>query len=263
MEVVGYLGALIIGVILGLIGGGGSILAVPVMVYLLGINPIFATAYSLFVVGITSMIGALRNLRNGLVDLKTALIFSSPALLSVYFTRKFIIPSLPDTLFYIRKFEVTKELRIMVFFAAIMFLAAYFMLFGNCKNCDNENGKIEYNFPLIALEGVLVGLLTGIVGAGGGFLIIPALVLLGKLPMKKAVATSLLIIGVKSLIGFVGDIENLEIEWGFLLLFTSLSIVGIYIGIQLSNYVKGQSLKKYFGWFVLVMAIVILYKELA
>lgn len=151
----------------------------------------------------------------------------------------------------------------MVFFAAIMFLAAYFMLFGNCKNCDNENGKIEYNFPLIALEGVLVGLLTGIVGAGGGFLIIPALVLLGKLPMKKAVATSLLIIGVKSLIGFVGDIENLEIEWGFLLLFTSLSIVGIYIGIQLSNYVKGQSLKKYFGWFVLVMAIVILYKELA
>ncbi|MGB5170266.1 MAG: sulfite exporter TauE/SafE family protein [Eudoraea sp.] len=262
IEILGYLSAIVIGLVLGLIGGGGSILTVPVLVYLLGANPVIATAYSLFVVGVTSLVGALRNIKNGLVDIKTAIIFSIPAFIAVYLTRKFLIPAIPNSLFTIGDLEVTKDMGIMVFFAVIMLLAAYFMIWGGCKNCDKENQEIEYNYPMIVLEGFVVGILTGIVGAGGGFLIIPALVLLAKLPMKKAVATSLLIIALKSLIGFIGDVENLLIDWQFLFIFTAFSILGIFIGIYLNKYIEGKKLKNYFGWFVLVMALYILYMEI-
>jgi uncharacterized membrane protein YfcA len=160
----------------------------------------------------------------------------------------------------VNDFIVTKEIGIMVFFAIIMLIAAYSMIKGR-KKADEEDTEIKYNYPLILLEGAVVGVLTGIVGAGGGFLIIPALVLLAKLPMKKAVATSLMIIAIKSLIGFVGDIENVEIEWGFLLSFTALSVIGIFIGLYLNKFIDGNKLKKGFGWFVLVMGIYIVLKE--
>ncbi|MGB5273600.1 MAG: sulfite exporter TauE/SafE family protein, partial [Flavobacteriaceae bacterium] len=212
LEILGYVGALLIGVVLGLIGGGGSILTVPVFVYLLFINPVVATAYSLFVVGVASLVGALQNIRKGLVDFKTAIVFAIPAFIAVYATRKYMVPAIPDELFTVGGFLVTKDIGIMVFFALIMLLASYSMIKGKCKNCDDENAVVEYNFPLIVLEGFVVGVITGIVGAGGGFLIIPALVMLAKLPMKKAVATSLLIIAIKSLIGFIGDVENLDID---------------------------------------------------
>lgn len=260
--ILGYLGALIIGVVLGLIGGGGSILTVPVLVYLLYLNPVTATAYSLFIVGTTSLVGAIQNLRKKLVDLKTAIVFSIPAFIAVYATRKYLVPAIPDELFTVGGFLITKYIGIMVFFAFIMLLASYSMIWAECKNCEDENAVIVYNYPLIVLEGIVVGVLTGIVGAGGGFLIIPALVMLAKLPMKKAVATSLLIIAVKSLIGFIGDIQNLEIDWEFLSVFTALSVVGIFAGIWLNKFIDGSKLKKVFGWFVLVMGVYILVKEL-
>ena len=190
-QILGYLGAVLIGIVLGLIGGGGSILTVPVFVYLLYINPVTATAYSLFVVGVTSLVGAIQNLRKKLVDVKTALVFAAPALIAVYATRKYLIRAIPENLFRINEFMVTRDIGIMVFFALIMLLASISMIRGKCVNCNDENAKVVYNYPLIVLEGAGVGLLTGLVGAGGGFLIIPALVLLAKLPMKKAVATSL------------------------------------------------------------------------
>ena len=127
---------------------------------------------------------------------------------------------------------------------------------------ENKEAKVVYNYPLIMVEGFVVGVITGIVGAGGGFLIIPALVLLAKLPMKRAVATSLFIIAIKSLIGFIGDIQNLDIDWTFLLSFTAVSIIGIFIGIWLNRFIDGKKLKKAFGWFVLVMGFYIIYKEL-
>jgi len=264
--ILGYLGALIIGLVLGLIGGGGSILTVPVLVYLLTINPVLATAYSLFIVGATSAVGTIQNLKKGLVDLKTAIVFAIPAFISVYLARKYIIPIIPEELFTVNSVVVTRGTAIMVFFAIIMLLAAFSMIHKkNQRNLEKANvpeKQHKFNYVLIILEGLGVGLVTGIVGAGGGFLIIPALVLLAKLPMKNAVATSLLIIAVKSLIGFVGDVQNLEIEWGFLLSFTMLSIVGIFIGIYLNRFVDGKRLKKSFGWFVLVMAVYILWKEI-
>ncbi len=261
VEILGYIGALLIGLVLGLIGGGGSILTVPILVYALALNPVIATAYSLFVVGATSLIGAIKNMMKGMVDYRTAIIFAVPAFIAVYLTRAFLIPAIPEELFSVNSFMVTKNLAIMLFFAIIMLLASVSMIRNKRKEIDEE-AQITYNYPLIIIEGLVVGTITGIVGAGGGFLIIPALVLLAKLPMKKAVATSLLIIAIKSLIGFLGDVQNLDIDWPFLLIFTSISVVGIFIGIWLNKFIDGKKLKKAFGWFVLVMGIYIIYKEL-
>lgn len=258
--ILGYIGALIVGLTLGLLGGGGSILTVPILVYLLGTNPVVATAYSLFVVGATSLVGAVRNMMKGMVDVKVAVVFAIPAFIAVYLTRAFLVPAIPEEIFQIGEFTLTKDLGIMVFFAIIMLAASVSMIRGR-KEADVSKKK-PLRIPLIVLEGAVVGVLTGIVGAGGGFLIIPALVLFANLPMKRAVATSLLIIAAKSLIGFVGDVQNLDIDWAFLMTFTGLSVVGIFIGIYLNKYINGKSLKKAFGWFVLIMGIYILVKEL-
>lgn len=262
IEILGYIGALLIGLVLGLIGGGGSILTVPILVYALTLNPVIATAYSLFVVGTTSLVGAVKNMMKGMVDYRTAIIFAIPAFIAVYLTRAFLIPAIPDELFQVGDFMVTKNLAIMLFFAIIMLLASISMIRNKREEVDVEV-KITYNYSLIILEGFVVGAITGLVGAGGGFLIIPALVLLAKLPMKKAVATSLFIIAIKSLIGFLGDVQNLEIDWIFLLSFTALSVIGIFIGIWLNKFIDGKKLKKAFGWFVLAMGIYIIYKELS
>lgn len=260
VEVLGYICALIIGVVLGLIGGGGSILTVPVFVYLLSINPVTATAYSLFVVGISALVGALRNIQKKLVDFRTAIVFAIPAFIAVYVTRKYIVPAIPDELLRIGDFMLTKDVGIMVFFAIIMLVAAYSMIRNKKETVDPE-AEVHFNYPLIIIEGFVIGVLTGLVGAGGGFLIIPALVLLAKLPMKKAVATSLLIIAIKSLIGFVGDIETMAIDWIFLLSFSAVSILGIFLGVWLNKFIDGKKLKKAFGWFVLVMGVYIIIKE--
>ncbi len=261
VEVLGYICALIIGIVLGLIGGGGSILTVPVFVYLLSINPVTATAYSLFVVGISALVGAFRNIQKKLVDFRTAIVFAIPAFIAVYATRKYIVPAIPDQLFSVGDFLVTKDIGIMVFFAIIMLVASFSMIIEK-KRGSNEEVAVTYNYPLIIIEGAVIGILTGIVGAGGGFLIIPALVLLARLPMKKAVATSLLIIAIKSLIGFVGDIETMRIDWLFLISFTSVSVVGIFLGVWLNKFLDGKKLKKAFGYFVLLMAIYILIMEI-
>ncbi|WP_031425450.1 sulfite exporter TauE/SafE family protein [Flavimarina sp. Hel_I_48] len=262
VEIFGYIGALFIGLVLGLIGGGGSILTVPILVYTLSFNPVIATAYSLFVVGTTSLVGALQNMRKGKVDFKTAMIFSIPALSAVYLTRAYIIPAIPDKLFEVSNFVVTKNLFVMIFFAFIMLLASITMI-RNTKQKPGKHIESKKNkYYLLIIQGFFIGLVTGLVGAGGGFLIIPALVLLAKLPMKKAVASSLFIIAINSLIGFLGDMQIYDIDWSFLLIFTSISVVGIFIGTRLNNFVDGNRLKKAFGWFVLIMGVYIIYKEL-
>lgn len=260
--IIGFAAAILIGISLGLIGGGGSILTVPVLVYILGVNPVLATAYSLFVVGSTSLVGAATYMKKGLVNYKTALVFAIPSFIAVFLTRKFLVPALPDPLFTLGEAIITKNIGIMVFFALIMLAASYSMITAKkCVDCD-EDEPVVFNFPMIALEGSVVGVITGIVGAGGGFLIIPALVLLAKLPMKMAVGTSLLIIAAKSLIGFLGDLSTQTIDWQLLLIFTALSIVGIFIGSALSKKINEKVLKTGFGWFVLIMGIYIITKEL-
>ncbi len=264
MEIIGYFASALIGVSLGLIGGGGSILTVPVLVYLFGVDPVLATAYSLFIVGSTSLIGTFPKYREGLVNLKTAAIFGMPAILAVYVTRAYLVPLIPDPVFSVGSLAVSKAMFMMGIFALLMVFASYSMI-RDPKNRPGEAeaaGPQKFNYPMILLEGAVVGMLTGLVGAGGGFLIIPALVLFSKLPMKQAVGTSLLIIAAKSLIGFTGDLSHYTMDWGLLGIVTALAIVGIFIGNRLSRKVDGVKLKRAFGWFVLVMGIYILIKEL-
>ncbi|NJX14571.1 sulfite exporter TauE/SafE family protein [Tamlana crocina] len=258
-SIFGYVGALLIGLVLGLIGGGGSILTVPVMVYILGLNPIVATAYSLFVVGVSSLVGTFQKHKKGLVDFKTGLAFSFPSFLAVYATRRYIVPSIPDTVFSIGSTTLTKDVAIMIFFAIIMLLASVSMIKKQkSKTLKTENQSYYKTF----FQGLIIGTITGLIGAGGGFLYVPALVLWARIPMKKAVGTSLIIITINSLIGFLGDVQTLEIDWVFLLLFTAIAILGIVLGVFFSKYISSKKLKKGFGFFILIMAVYIINKEL-
>lgn len=260
-QVAGDLLALLIGVSLGLIGGGGSILTVPVLVYVMGLSPVVSTAYSLFIVGSTSLVGAADYAKRKLIDFRTAAVFAIPSFIAVFLIRRFVVPAIPAILFQLGSFTMTKEIGLMVLFAVIMFGAAFSMI--RSRKQEDGDGPIRYNYPMIMFEGFVVGAVTGLVGAGGGFLIIPALVLLANLPMKQAVGTSLLIIAVKSLFGFMGDVMNMpSIDWTLLATFTLFASIGIFIGGYLSKYIPPQSLKKGFGWFLVVMACYIISKEL-
>ncbi|MBK7761905.1 MAG: sulfite exporter TauE/SafE family protein [Bacteroidetes bacterium] len=264
MEIVGYFLAIIVGISLGLIGSGGSILTVPILVYVMAVNPVLATAYSLFIVGSTALVGGIQNAIQKKVDFKTVLIFGIPSIAAVYITRMWLVPLIPKELFSIGSLIVTKPIALMLLFAVVMIMASISMIkSGKKKEQIDESLPMKYNYPMILLEGSVVGLLTGLVGAGGGFLIIPALVILARMPMKLAVGTSLFIIAAKSLIGFIGDLQGGEvIDWKLLGSFTVFSIIGIFIGILLSKKIPGEKLKKGFGWFVLIMGIYIIVKEL-
>lgn len=264
MLALSYLAAAAIGVSLGLIGGGGSILTVPVLVYLFGVEPVIATAYSLFIVGTTALVGAIPKFRQGLVNIKTAVIFGIPSIMSVFATRAFIVPLIPKEVFSVGNFVVTNNILMMLLFAILMVAASVSMI--REKKETNGNGETPEvpprNILLIMAEGLVVGVLTGLVGAGGGFLIIPALVVLSKLPMKQAVGTSLLIIAAKSLLGFTGDLAHQSMDWFLLLSITGVAVAGIFVGDMFSKKVDAVKLKKGFGWFVLVMGIYIIVKEL-
>jgi uncharacterized protein len=266
MLILGYIASILIGVSLGLIGGGGSILTVPVLVYLLDVEPVLATAYSLFVVGTTSLVGGVQKWREQQVDLRTALIFGLPSILAVYATRSWVVPMIPQKIIQIGGNTLTKPTLLMGLFAILMVAAAISMIRDRhgAHGADTDTQaatKHSYNYPLIIVEGLVVGGLTGLVGAGGGFLIIPALVMLSKLPMKQAVGTSLIIIAAKSLFGFLGDLSHYSMDWALLGTVTGLAIIGIFAGNALSRRIQSTQLKRAFGWFVLVMGAYILAKE--
>lgn len=259
MVVIAYIAALFIGVSLGLIGGGGSILTLPVLVYLFGIEATLATVYSLFIVGTTSLIGATSYVRKGLINFKMALYFGAPSLLAIFLTRRFLFPSIPEILFSIGTFTLSKHLFLLLLFAVVMLFAAAKMIF--VKQDVTSQDQDKFYFPQIAVRGLLVGTLTGLIGAGGGFLIIPALVTYLKLPIKQAIGTSLFIISVNSLLGFITALHSEYIDWHFLLGIVAVAAVGIFTGSYLSNKISSKKLKPGFGWFILIMAILILYRE--
>ena len=261
MEVLGYFLAALVGISLGLIGSGGSILMVPILVYVFALNPVLATSYSLFVVGATSLVGAFNNYRKGLVNIKTALLFGLSSVTIVFITRHFIKPRIPDVLFSIGSFQVKHDLATMVLFAILMLMASFAMIRGGSKNTNADTNTSSVDTAKLLLFGVVVGLTTGFLGAGGGFLIIPALVLIIKTPMKKAVGTSLLIIALNSLIGFTGDLSQININWKFLISISLIAVAGIFIGGALAKKIGSHKLKKGFGWFVLVMGVYIIIKE--
>lgn len=261
MEIIGYISSILIGISLGLIGSGGSILTVPVLVYLFSVDAVAATSYSLFIVGFTAAVGSIGYFKKGLVNIKTAIVFGIPSIIAVFLTRAYVVPSIPKEVFSIGELLVTKSMLMMLLFAILMVAASYSMIKKVKKDKEEDLGPQKFNYPVILFEGALVGFVTGLVGAGGGFLIIPALVLLSKLPMKEAVGTSLAIVAAKSLIGFFGEGSETVIDWSLLAIVSALATVGIFIGLYLSKKIDGAKLKPIFGWFVLTMGIYIIIKE--
>ncbi|MBD3749299.1 MAG: sulfite exporter TauE/SafE family protein [Sphingobacteriales bacterium] len=264
MNIIAYLASGLIGISLGLIGGGGSILTVPVLVYLFGISPILSTSYSLFIVGSTSLVGAFNNYKEDMVDVKTAFLFGLSSIATVFITRKFIIPAIPNELFTIGGFVVTQNIMTMLLFAILMVAAATAMIKSGAQKAEDQIVEVKDGSGKIIkllFYGVAIGIVTGILGAGGGFLLIPTLVILMKLPMKKAVGTSLLIIAMNSLLGFTGDLGHFKMDWIFLMEITGIAVAGIFIGGMLAKRIDGSKLKKGFGYFVLVMGFYIIIKE--
>ena len=258
MEFFGYLLAVLIGFFLGIFGGGGSLLAVPVFAYIFSLDEKVATAYSLFTVGISSIVGTIKQLSN--IEWKVTLIFGIPSIIAVWLTRFFIIPNLPEIIFDNESFIITRRMLIFGIFTFLLLISSFSMIFETSKNVKPINIKNFY--VLIIIEGFIVGGLTGFVGAGGGFLIIPALIILIGLDIKKAIATSLIIIALKSTFGFfLGDVMVMNIDWDFLIYFTLLTSLGVIIGTYFGKSIDKLKLEKWFGIFIMVIAISILFKE--
>jgi uncharacterized protein len=258
MEIIGFILGICIGASLGLIGSGGSVLTIPVLVYLMAISPSVATSYSLFVVGVSSLVGSYQGLKNKLVDLRMALYFGLPSLVSIWLMRQFLVPRLPETFLNIGQFELSKNLSIMLVFAVLMLFSSWSMIkkpagFGPTKPISTSS---------IVAKGLFVGVLSGFVGVGGGFLIIPTLLFSAQMPMKKAVATSLVIVACNALVGFAGSLYQTSIHWPFLLGFTAFSVLGMLAGMWLSGKISDDKLKPAFGWFVLATGIYIIIKEI-
>lgn len=259
MEILGYFASVCIGVILGMMGGGGSILAIPILVYLFHVDVVTASAYSLFIVGITSLVGAIPKYRENRVSLYTGMVFGIPSILAIFVTRKWIIPAIPEIIIHSASFTLSKRILLLGIFAALMILSSISMI---TRKGQPEPEDRDFHGVLLAIEGLLIGFLTGLVGAGGGFLIIPALVLLTGLPFKTAVGTSLFIIAINSLVGFLGDVLNYAMDWPFLLIITGLAVAGILIGNALSRTITNTALRVSFGWLTLAMGTFIFIKEL-
>ncbi len=269
MEIIGFVLSILIGISLGLIGSGGSILTIPILVYIVHIQPSTATTYSLFIVGVTALVGSIRGAKDNLLDYKVAFYFGLPSVIAIFIMRQFVVPLLPTIFFSWGDFSVSKDVFIMLVFAILMIFASFSMIRKNNLMMEVEENNF-INKSQIVFKGILIGLLTGFVGVGGGFLIIPTLIFSAKLPMKKAVATSLIIIAANALIGFAGSLNNFNnphnnssaIDWHFLLIFTLFAIIGVFIGILLSKKISNEKLKPAFGWFVLVTGIYIILKEI-
>lgn len=266
MIIAGFIAFLIIGIILGLIGGGGSILGVPVLVYIMYYSAEMATSYSLFIVGLTALIGAIAYLRKGEISVEAILQFALASMISVFCVRKFVLPSIPETLHFF-DFEFSKHVMIMIVFAVLILSSSVSMIKKRKYNRINEVkwdefAKSPLGLPFIILLGIAVGFITGFVGAGGGFIIVPVLIFFLRLNFKKAIGTSLCIIAINSLVGFTGNFGHQNIEWTFLLSISVICAIGILLGSMLSNKISSKKLKPAFGWFTLAVGIFVLVKEI-
>ena len=249
-----------VGVLLGVFGGGGSLLILPLLVYLVGLSPVEATSYSLLIVGVAALIGAVDFLRKGLVNFSSVLGFGFPSIVGVFLTRTVLMHQIPDQLIDSESFSLSKNTLVMGVFCIMVLGSSYSMIRKRPER--DETSEHRQRLGITILAGFIVGLLTGFVGAGGGFLIVPALMFLLHLPVREAVATSLFVIALKSVLGFLGDTFMLDdIEWWLLLKLTVAAVIGILLGVRLNRRIPAEKLKTSFGWVVLLMGGLILVRE--
>ena len=265
MEIIGYLGAIVVGVLVALVGAGGSILTVPILVYLLHVAPVAATGYSLLIIGITSLISTFGYMYRKMINYRIVVLFGIPSVIAVYLTRRFLVPMVPNEIYEQGSLLITKDSFLMLLLGVLIMLSAFSMISVKKNYQPNISPQKVSSFQysrMILIEGVIIGTLTGFVGTGGGFMIIPALVILCQVPIKTAVGSALLIAAFKSGIGFLGEIgNNPSIDYELIGVFTGLALIGIAIGSFLSQKVSGYRLRNAFGYFILVIAIFILVRE--
>ncbi len=242
----GYFLAVLVGLTLGIFGGGGSILTTPILVYVMNFDEKLSIALSLAIVGVTSLVGALGHFKKGNVNVKVILWFAPITILGTFLGTE------------IAKFLSGKMQ--LILFAIIMLLASVFML-KDKREEKEEKAEGAINVLLILIVGTIVGIITGIVGVGGGFLIVPSLVLLTKTPMKQAVGTSLVLISLNSMSGFVNNLREMQMPWSFLGVFIFFSIIGIILGTYIVKFIAAKKLKKGLAIFLILMGAVILYKN--
>lgn len=263
MEIVGYICAMLVGVSLGMLGAGGSILTIPILIYFFHIDPLHATTYSFFIVGFTAFFGAAKNVRNGTVQLMPAVYFAVTGGIVIFLVRNYLLDAIPEILFSFQDVSITKDLFILLFFSVIMIVSGISMIMQASKNIASENSLHDVSILKLILLGFLVGFVIAFAGVGGGFLITPALIVFAGLNVKKAIGTSLCIISLNSFTGFFSSLHlHEDMNWNLLFLFVLLAAVGVFIGMYLSKGIENRKMKKIFGGFILAVGIFILLKEL-
>ena len=260
IAILGYIGAILTGLVLGLLGGGGAAVSIPILVYAFHVPSSTATGYSLLIVGFTALLGTIQNVRMGLVKYRALIRCGLPALVSIYVMRRFLIHSIPATFFTLGGFKLTKDGFILLLLAFFMAMVARNMIYA--AKPDKKEAK-QTPYISILIQSIFIGLFTGMVGAGGGFLLIPLLLASEPMEFRNATATSLMLVTLNSFIGFVGDMQsNNVIDWPFLLSFLGCSIAGVIIGIQVAHRIDNKKLRLVFGYAMMGIAIFIIVKEL-
>lgn len=258
MELVGYLALIGLGFILSVIGGGGSLLSVPILVYLFSIDIVTASSYSLFIVGTSSLLGALQKFRKEGADFLVAMVFGCSSAIGIFITRKWIVPIIPEVVWVENDILITKRALLLGIFSSIV-IASSLVILRRHPWTSAESGKRRLDFLLPV--SLLSGIIAGLVGVGGGVIILPALITFARLPIKIAVGTTLLVISFNSLLGFITDVTIGNIDWIFLLLITFLASLGMFVGNRYHEKIPVKYLRLSFGWFMLVVAMWIILTE--
>lgn len=259
--IIGYTLAIAVGLTMGIMGSGGSILTLPIFVYLFHIEPIQALDYSLFTISIISLVGSVGHVHKKEIDFKTTALFILPSMLTVYITKQYILPNIPDS-FPLYQNTISKDQIIMSLFAIIILASAFAML--RKRENKNRSRRVSNHIILLVSIGFITGLLTGLVGAGGGFIIVPALVLVLGINIKQATAASLFIITINATFGLLSNFKQLDqINWTILIIFTGITLIGLMIGFQLKTKLKPENLKVVFGYFLGAIGIAIAGTEIS
>lgn len=258
MELIGYLALIVLGFVLGTVGMGGSMLAIPILVYVFSLNMVTASAYALFITGTTSLAGFALKHKDDLADLRAAAVFGIPSLIASFATRRWIVTAIPPEIYLGDSIIIRKEDLLLRLLCVLMIVSAVLMLKRGRYSSNEGEERPQWLVPV----GLFTGMMAGLVGAGGGFLILPSLVVFGRLKFPVAVGTTLLIISFNSLVGFCGDVLNYSIQWPFLLVVTGLCCTGLLLGYVARHRIASRIDQRVFAFVMLLISLWIVADQL-